>query len=172
MGTAGLRRSGRPRRPRAPRAAGLLACLALAGACGYAFTATGRLAGGLGGAAVRPFENRSTEPELGGVFTAALRQELAARGLLARRETAAVVTGEVTTGVPSPTAPGGASWRVSLEVKARLLDGGRVVAERSLRGEADYPAGRDPLETEGRRALALRAAAAEGARELVTSLLE
>lgn len=162
-----------PRRAgRGARRVGLLAPLLLAAACGYSFTAAGRLAGGLAGATVAPFENRSTEPELGVALAAALREELAARGLLARRGGHAVVAGEVSTGSPSPAAPGGVSWRIGVEVRARLLDGDRVVAERSLRREAVYPAGLDPLETEGRRALALRAVAVDCARELAASLVE
>jgi len=64
------------------------------------------------------------------------------------------------------------SWHFTVEVKARLLRGDRVVAERTLRREANYPAGLDALETEGRRAQASRRLAADLARELVSSLLE
>lgn len=146
--------------------------LSLGAACGYSFTAAGGLTGGIPAATVLPFENRSTEPELGAVMAGALREELAARGALARDGSPARVTGEVSVGQPSPAAPGGVSWRVALEVRARLLDGERVVVERSLRREADYPAGVDSLETEGRRALSLRKLAADCARELAASLME
>ena len=150
----------------------MVLALSLSVACGYSFTAAGRLAGGIPAASVLPFENRSTEPELGAVLAGALREELAARGALALDGSAASVTGEVSVGAPSTAAPGGVSWRVALEVRARLLDGQRVVVERSLRREAVYPAGLDPLETEGRRALALRTLAADCARELAGSLME
>jgi hypothetical protein len=150
----------------------LVLSLALCAACGYSFTAAGRLAGGIPAATVLPFENRSTEPELGAVLAGALREELAVRGALARAGSTVSITGEVSVGAPSPAAPGGVSWRVTLDVRARLLNGQRVVAERSLRREADYPAGLDPLETEGRRALALRKLAADCARELAISLME
>jgi hypothetical protein len=150
---------------------GLIALLALS-ACGYSFTASGRLAGGLPSAAVRPFANRSAEPELGAELAAALREELAARGALAGGTTGTIVEGEVSAGPAAPAAADGVSWRVAVDVRARLLDGGRVVAERALRREADYPAGLDALETEGRRAQALRRLAADCARELAASLME
>jgi hypothetical protein len=149
-----------------------MALLAALSACGYSFTAAGRLTGGIPSATVLPFENRSTEPELGAVLAGALREELAARGALARAESRARIAGEVGVGVPSPAAPGGVSWRVTLDVRARLLDGDRVVAERTLKREADYPAGLDALETEGRRALALRKLAGACAREIASSLME
>ena len=154
-----------------PRVRGAVLAVALAG-CGYGFTATGRLAGGVTSAAVRPFEIRSTEPELGAILAGALRDELATRGALARGASRTVVEGEVSVGAPALAAPGAVRWRIALDVRARLLDGERVVAERSLRREADYPAGLDALETEGRRALALRALAAECARALAVSLME
>jgi hypothetical protein len=152
---------------------GLLLALALApSACGYGFAAAGRLTGGIERASVRPFENLSTQPELGAVFAASVREELAARGALATAEGGAVLSGEVSATPSSPGAPGGGSWRFTVEVKARLRKGDRVVAERTLRREADYSAGLDALETEGRRAQASRRLAADLARELVSSLLE
>lgn len=149
-----------------------LLLLAVTAACGYGFTASGRLVGGIERAAVAPFVNRSTEPELGATLSAALREQLAERGALARQGGRAVIAGEVSVGAPSPAAPGGVSWRVTVDVKARLLDGDRVVAERTLRREADYPAGLDALETEGRRAQALRRLTEDCARELADSLRE
>lgn len=146
--------------------------LALCAACGYGFAAGGKLTGGIERASVRPFENRSTQPELGAAVAAALREELAARGAFARSEGGAVISGEVSATMPSPAAPGGVSWRFTVEVKARLQQGDRVVAERTLRREADYPAGIDALETEGRRAQASSRLAAELARQLVSSLME
>jgi hypothetical protein len=150
----------------------ILVALSLFGGCGYHFAAGGRLTGGIESASVLPFENLSTQPELGAVLAAALREELAARGALARTEGGAVVAGEVSATVPSPSASGGVSWRFALEVRARLLQGDRVVAERKLRREVDYPAGLDALETEGRRAQASRRLAADMARELVATLME
>lgn len=141
-------------------------------ACGYSLSAAGRLTGGLERAAVVPFENESTEPELGAALGAALREELARRGALATGASRAVVVGEVSASTPSPAAPGGVSWRIRVEVKARLMDGERLVVARTLAREADYPAGLDALETEGRRAQALRRLAADCARELADSLME
>ena len=150
----------------------LVGLLLAASACGYGFAAGGRLTGGIDRASVRPFENLSTQPELGAVFAAALREELAARGTLATAEGGAVLSGAVSATPASPGAAGGVSWHFTVEVKARLLRGDRVVAERTLRREANYPAGLDALETEGRRAQASRRLAADLARELVSSLLE
>jgi hypothetical protein len=146
--------------------------LLLAGGCGYSFTAAGRLTGGVQAVAVHPFENRSAEPELGAAFTSALREELAGRGLLGRGDVRAAIAGEVAAGVPVPAVPGGVGWRIAIDVRARLVDGDRVVVERTLRRETSYAAGIDALETEGRRALALRKLAADCARELVATLVE
>jgi len=158
---------------RAARGGAVLTALLLTlPACGYSFTATGRLSGGAATAAVRPFENRSTEPELGAAIAAALREELARRGALATGDAQPVVVGEVTSAAPTPAAPGGVSWRIGIEVRARLLDGARVLAERTIRRDADYPAGVDPLETEGRRAQAIRRLAADCGRELADALME
>jgi len=148
-----------------------LVALALAG-CGYAFTAAGRLHGGAEAVAVPPFANRSTEPELGAAVAAALRSELQARGVRLRPDATARVTGEVTATAPTPAALGGVSWRFAVLVEARLTEGERIVAERKVRREVDYPAGLDALETEGRRAQAAARLAAEVARELAASLME
>ena len=146
--------------------------LVLAGGCGYSFTAAGRLQGGVERAAVAPFENRSTEPELGAALTGALREELARRGTLARGPSSAVISGAVSASPPSPAAPGGVSWRIAVVVEARMLDGERRVVERTVRREADYAARIDALETEGRRAQTLRRLAADCGRELAEALME
>jgi hypothetical protein len=52
-------------------------------------------------------------------------------------------------------------------VRARLVAGGTTVAEHVARREADYVGGGDPLETEARRALALRRLADDAAREVL-----
>ncbi len=72
-------------------------------------------------------------------------------------------------GAPGPSSPDGATWRIGVEVKARLVVKGTTVSERTVRREADYLAGvsGDALETEGRRALALRRVADDAARELL-----
>jgi lipopolysaccharide assembly LptE-like protein len=153
--------------PRPPLAAALLALAA----CGYAVTTAGHgLQGGAARASVRPFENLSAEPELGAVVTTAVREQLARRG---EGGEGAVIEGEVRSGEPVPSTPGGgpagsaATWRIALEVRARLRVGDKVVAEKTVRREYDYLTGSDPLETEGRRAIALRRLAALAAEDVV-----
>ncbi len=156
----------------------MLPALAL-GACGYGFSQRFVARGGAERVHVRTFENLSTEPELGAALTAALRSELGRRGADAGEGAPAAIEGDVratepvpvaapTARVPTAAAPGaaqvgGGAWRIGLEVRARLVSGGAVVAEHRARTEADYVGGADPLETEGRRALALRRLAADAA---------
>jgi Lipopolysaccharide-assembly len=117
---------------------------------------------------VRPFENRTTDAEAGALVAAALRQELARRGADASSEAAARIEGtveDVSFGVltvgPPPT------YRLTLTVTGRLLVGGKALAERRIGRAEDYLSGIDPLESEGRRRLALRRAADAVAREVV-----
>jgi hypothetical protein len=157
---------GRPRA--APALALLLAPLlaAPAAGCGYAFTTRYVARGGAERIRVAPFENRSTEPELGAAVTAALRGALARRGAAGGADAAAVIEGEVAAADPVPSSPGGATFRVALEVRARLV-AGATREERTVRREVDYLAGEDPLESEGRRAVALRRAADEVAADVL-----
>jgi hypothetical protein len=153
------------------------AALAL-GACGYHFSQRYVAAGGVDRIRVRPFVNASTEPELGAVVTAALRSELARRGSDGG-DGAAVLDGEVRASEPVLTSntgttwtygpPGsvGSTWRVGIEVRARLVAGSSPPLERTVRRETDFLTGVDPLETEGRRAVALRLVADEVARDLL-----
>ena len=142
------------------------ALLAFAG-CGYGFSQRYVAAGGVGRIHVRPFVNGSTEPELGAVVTAALRGELARRGADAGEGAGAVLDGEVRATEPVLTSTAGVTWRVGVELRARLLATAERPVERTVRREVDFLAGADPLETEGRRALALRRVADEAARELL-----
>ena len=154
-------------------AASSLAPAVLAGAlggCGYAVSAGLKLEGGAARAAVRPFEDLSSDPGVGAEVAAALRRALARRG--AEGGDGAILTGEVRTGAATPSLPGGAMLRVALTVTARLTVGGAVVAERTVRREADHLGGADALEGEARRAQALQRLAAEVARELVESFEE
>jgi hypothetical protein len=48
--------------------------------------------------------------------------------------------------------------------------GGETRAERTVRREADHLGGADALETEGRRAVALRRLASDAARDLLRAL--
>lgn len=157
---------------RAPRSrlAAALAILALglaAGGCGYAFTQRYRARGGAERVFVRAFENRSADPELGAALTAALRERLARRGAAAGPDAPAVIEGEVEAleGVPSSAA--GETFRVAIEARARLRVGGETVAEHTARRQGDHLGGADAPETEGRRALALRALADEAALEIL-----
>lgn len=149
-----------------------MAALAFA-ACGYGFTTRWVARGGAERVHVRPFENLSTEPELGAVVTAALRTELSRRGADAEEGAPAAIEGEVRAGEPVPTSVRASpvstvsAWRIGVEVRARLVAGGAALEERVVRREADFLGGSDPLETEGRRALALRRLADEAAREIL-----
>jgi hypothetical protein len=147
---------------------GAVLALALA-ACGYSLSAGVRLRGGAATATVRPFENRSSDPAVGAEVAAALRQELARRGA---EGPGAVIDGEVKTEGAAATLPGGATARVAVEARARLTVDGRVVAERTVRREADHLAGADPLEGEARRTQALHRLAGEVARALVDAFRE
>ncbi len=152
------------------RAALVLWIAALAG-CGYHFSQRYVAAGGVVRIHVRPFVNGSTEPELGALVTSALRSELARRGADAGEGAgAAVLDGEVRAREPALTSTTGATWRIAVELRARLVAPGAPPVERTVRREDDYLAGVDPLETEGRRAVALRRIAEDAARDLLRAL--
>ena len=153
--------------PHVRRAAATIAASLALAACGYGFSQRYVARGGASSIRVRPFENRSTEPELGAAVTAALRTELARRGADAGAVGAAEIDGEVRAEEPTITTRGGATWRVALTVRARLLSDGTTVAEHVARRETDFVGGADPLETEGRRALALRRLADDAARDVL-----
>ena len=155
-------------RPRLAAALATGAAIALS-ACGYGFQTRYAAQGGADRIHVRAFENLSTEASLGAEVTAALRDELARRGASAGPGAPAEIVGQVRASAPGPSSPDGATWRIGVEVKARLVVKGTTVSERTVRREADYLAGvsGDALETEGRRALALRRVADDAARELL-----
>lgn len=138
-----------------------------AAGCGYGLATRYEARGGAAAIRVEPFENRSTEPELGAAVTAALRDALARRGAAAGPAPDAVLAGVVTATDPAPSSPGGATWRLGVEVRARLVVGGARPEERTVRREVDFLAGGDPLESEARRALALRRASEELAAEVL-----
>lgn len=156
---------------RAPLRALLVAAAALSVACGYGFTTRYEAQGGARKIHVRTFENLSTEPALGAAVTSALRDELTRRGADAGEEASAFIDGDVRASAPAPSVVGAATFRIDIEVRGRLVVDGAAVAERRVRREADYLAGvgGDALESEGRRALALRRAAGDAARELLAS---
>jgi hypothetical protein len=158
--------------PGARPTAGLALLALLASGCGYAVAAGAPLQGGARRVEVRPLSNHSSDPSLGAEVTAALRRELARRGALASGGPDAVIDGEVKTESAPASLPGGATLRVALEVRARLLVDGVVVADRTVRREADHLAGADALEGEARRAQALQRLADQAARELVAAFEE
>lgn len=150
------------------RALSLAAALAVAG-CGYHLAGAWRAAG-VERVHVRPFQPGSADPGLAAAFTAALREELARRGADAGAGAPAFIEGEVRAGDASPSTPAAATYRVAVEARGRLVVNGAVAAERAVRREGDFLAGADALETEGRRALALRRLSAEAAADLVLAL--
>lgn len=152
-----------------PRAALGLAALALC-ACGYAVRAPGALPDEARQIFVRPFEDRTTDADAGALVAAALRRELARRGADGGPAAPARLEGAVEDVTFGASSPNGAVYRLTLTVSARLVVNGRVASEqRTLRSE-DWLAGQDPLESEGRRRLALRHAAEAAAREIVERL--
>jgi hypothetical protein len=120
-------------------------------------------------ATVLPFENGSSDPSVGTEVAAALREELARRGA---EGGVATIEGVVRTEGSAVTLPGGETARVVLEARARLIRDGQVLAERTIRREADHLAGADALEGEARRRQALHRLAGEVARALVEAFGE
>jgi len=157
------------------RRAALAALIALLGplaGCGFGLVAGAPLRGGVRRVEVGILENRSGDPGAGAAVTAALRRELKRRGLAAAGEGAARLEGEVRTSSGGAGLPGGATRRLSLEVRARLVSGGATVAEPVVRREAEALAGADALEGEAWRAHAITRLADEVARALLDALEE
>lgn len=155
---------------RAERALGIWVALVSTG-CGYAFSAgVGRLPAGAGQVAVRPLANRTSDADAGALLGAALRAELARRGADGSAGAPAALDGEVEELTAVPV--GASVWRLTLVVKARLTVAGVALADQRVRRSEDYLAGVDPLETEGRRRIALQRAAAAAARELIDRMEE
>ncbi|GEJ56190.1 LPS assembly lipoprotein LptE [Anaeromyxobacter diazotrophicus] len=166
---AGRRRARAGERGGGPRAALAGALVALA-SCGYAVHAPGRLPEDARQVFVRALENRTTDADAGALVAAALRRELARRGADAGPGAPAKLEGAVEGVGFGAASPNGAIYRLTLTVSARLVVAGKVASEqRSVRSE-DWLAGQDPLESEGRRRLALRHAAEAVAREIVERL--
>ncbi len=150
------------------------AALALASAgCGYAVgagSAGARLPEGTGTVFVPPLQNRTADAEAGALVSAALRDELARRGVSGGEGAPARIEGEVTRSASSPLTTQGGTWRLVLEVRARLVVGSEERARVDVRREVDYLGEVDAVATEGRRRLAIRRAAEEAAREVVERL--
>ncbi len=147
----------------------LAAALTALVGCGYGFTAgAGRLPPGAEKIFVPPFDNRTADSEAGAWVATALRQELARRGAAGRAGERARLEGEVELIRFLPTT--GTTFQLTLATRARLFVDGKPVAELPLVRQEEYVGGQDPLETEGRRRLALRRAAESMARDLVEKL--
>jgi hypothetical protein len=153
--------------------AAVLLVLALAGAgCGYRAATAYRARGGVERMHVRAFENDSTDPELGAVLTAALRDELARRGAAAGADAPALLDGtvRVTSGTGSSYFSAAAS--LTVEVHARLSVDGKPVHEFTIQRTEAHQGGADALEAEGRRATAIHKLARGVARDVLAALEE
>ncbi|HEX9109417.1 MAG TPA: LPS assembly lipoprotein LptE [Longimicrobiales bacterium] len=151
--------------------AGALATALLCAGCGYGFAAgAGRFPAGAESVRVRPLANQTGDAEVGALVAAALRQELARRGLAGGESAPARIEGEVVASSFAPSTANGATYSQALEVRLRLMVGEKLVSQRSVRKQEDYLGGLDPLESEGRRRVALHRLAELIARDAVDQL--
>jgi len=145
--------------------------LVLTTACGYSLHAgESRLPAPATQVLVRPFENRTSDAEAGALVAAAVRRELARRGADGGADAPARLEGVVEDVTSVAASPNGSSNRLVLTVSARLRAGDAVLGEGRVARAEDWLAGLDPLESEGRRRVALRRAADAAARELLERL--
>ncbi len=145
--------------------------LAAGAGCGYAVgSGAARLPGGAGQVFVPPLENRTADAEAGALVAAALRDELSRRGVAGGEGASARIEGVVTRSASSPLTTQGGTWRLVLEVQARMIVSGQEAAQVKVRREVDYLGEVDAIATEGRRRLALRRGAEEAALEIVERL--
>ncbi|MGC3996189.1 MAG: LPS assembly lipoprotein LptE [Anaeromyxobacter sp.] len=156
--------------PRLAPLALLAAAALLAQGCGYHLVQGYRAKGGADRVQVGAFENDSVDPELGALVTAALREELARRGALGEAGAPARLEGTIRASEGVPSTPNSTTFRVAVEVRARLQVAGRGPEEVTVRREAEHLAGADALEAEGRRAMLLRRLATDVAHELLVAL--
>jgi hypothetical protein len=152
------------------RLALLVLFAALVAACGYRMARPGDVPGGRD-IRVAPFQNYTAQVEAGGLFAAALRDELATRGRLAAEGSSGPeLTGELISVASAPSAlgaQGASAFSVSATVRIRLRDGSSVVYEDQAALGEDYLAGIDVLGTEANRRAALRRLARSLSRYLV-----
>jgi len=142
---------------------GAAACAALLG-CGYRFTASGPgLPQGITHVFAPVIVNRTAEPGLEGVFTEALREQLARAGTLGGERSEGRLEGELlSVGAAvaqlAPGTSGALTYRVSAVLRVRLFKGSTQLAVTDVTGTEDYlPALRaDVLTTEANRQAALR----------------
>ena len=154
-----------------------LAWLAQPG-CGYRFTAAGAgFPQGIEKVFAPVIVNRTTEPGLEGIFTEALRGQLAQGGHLGGEGSEGRLEGELlgVSGAVTQLAPGtsGAlTYRVAATLRVRLFRGGTLLAQTDVAGTEDYlPALRaDVLTTEANRQAALRRLASALAADAVARL--
>jgi Lipopolysaccharide-assembly len=146
------------------------ALAAFALGCGYRLANPGDVPGGHD-IRVAPFQNYTAQVEAGGVFAAALRDELAAHGRLAGEGgSGPELTGELISIASAPSAlgaQGASAFNVSATVRIRLRDGTSLVYEDQAALGEDYLAGVDVLGTEANRRAALRRLARSMSRYLV-----
>ncbi len=146
----------------------LVAAALLASGCGYTLGAqAGRLPAGAERIHVPPFENRTSDAEVGALLAGAVRQELARRGTLGDGGAPARIEGVALAVSFGPSSFGAATARLALDVSVRLVAGGRTLGEQRVHREEDYIGAVDALENVGRRRVALRRAAEAAGREIV-----
>lgn len=148
----------------------------LLSSCGYQLAQGGALPSGARQVRVAAVDNRTAQAEAGGVFAAALRDELAARGRLAPEGAAQVPRLEpaLLAVRSAPSAFGAASaaaYRIEADLRIRLTDpSGAAIYEDAQGGSEDYLAGIDVLGTEANLRAALRRLAAALARDAVDKM--
>ena len=154
-----------------------VACVAALG-CGYRFTSGGAgFPQGIQHVFVPVVLNRTTEPGLDGVFTEALREQLARAGHLGGEGSEGRLEGEllgVTAGVAqlAPGTSGALTYRISATLRVRLFKDGTLLASTDVLGYEDYlPALRaDVITTEANRQAALRRLATAMATDAIARL--
>jgi hypothetical protein len=149
---------------------GAIALLLAFSGCGYSLGAgAARMPSGAERVIVRPFENHTTDAEVGALVAAALRQELARRGADGGAEARARIEGTIEDASYALVVPNPPTYGLSLTVTARLLVGGELLAEQRAMRSEQWLSGFDPLENEGWRRVALRRAAEAVAKDILES---
>jgi Lipopolysaccharide-assembly len=150
----------------------LLVLSLMSAGCGYQLAQTGTLPRAARAVRVGAVANRTAQAEAGGLFGAALRDELSARGELAGEAAGApLLETELAALRNAPSAFGAATapaFRVEAELRFKLRENtGAITYEDAAAGGEDYLVGIDVLGTEANRRAALRRLAAAMAREAV-----